>query len=311
MALTLVTGVSGFTGARLAIELARQGYAVRGLSGTGRNLERLRQAGVETIVGDLRDRDTVFRAIEGVGIVYHATSVGGDARATHQRHSNDSLGGTRHVFEAAQAHGVERVLHVSMAAARGIGDELRESMLAAERFAVAFAFRSGLQTTIVRPSGVYGPGDTRFLKLFRDVARGRFVMVRDGDAPTHLTYIDDLCRALVLAANSPDAVGRTYLIGGPSAVSHETLALKVAQELAVRRPRLRVPQKLLRARASLARSFRIPGTRSLERNRADGARAYHAFTTGCAWSELGFAPRVDVGEGVRRTAAWYREYAAL
>ena len=65
------------------------------------------------------------------------------------------------------------------------------------------------------PIGIYGPGDTRFLKMFRGLARGRFPMLGSGEVFYHLTYIDDLVEGFRLCGEVPAAAGRTYILAGP------------------------------------------------------------------------------------------------
>ena len=80
-------------------------------------------------------------------------------------------------------------------------------VLVGELSALYSAFARGLPGTVVRPVGIYGPGDTRFLKLFRAIARGRFAMIGSGRTLYHMTYVDDLLEGLLLAARHPAGVG--------------------------------------------------------------------------------------------------------
>ena len=78
----------------------------------------------------------------------------------------------------------------------------------------ARARRTGVELVIARPSGIYGPGDRRLLKLFRGVARRRFVVLGDGEIFYHLTYIDDLVEGVPAVRTHPAAAGRTYILAG-------------------------------------------------------------------------------------------------
>ena len=76
------------------------------------------------------------------------------------------------------------------------------------------ASRVGIEVTIVRPTGIYGPGDRRLLKLFRGVARRRWVTLGAGEIYYHLTFIDDLVDGFQLCATHPAAANRTYILAG-------------------------------------------------------------------------------------------------
>ena len=71
-----------------------------------------------------------------------------------------------------------------------------------------------MEVVIARPTGIYGPGDRRLLKLFRGVARRRFVVLGHGRIFYHLTYIDDLVEGFRLCGEVPHAAGRTYILAG-------------------------------------------------------------------------------------------------
>ena len=95
------------------------------------------------------------------------------------------------------------------------GDVYQRTKLEAEQLRGQFGQRHGLDVVVARPIGIYGPGDRRFLKMFRGIARGRFPMLGPGTVFYHLTYIDDLVRGLELCGIVPPAAGRTYILAGP------------------------------------------------------------------------------------------------
>ncbi len=81
----------------------------------------------------------------------------------------------------------------------------------------------GLDVVVARPIGIYGPGDKRFLTMFRGLARGRFPMIGSGQAFYHLTFIDDLVEGFRLCGTVPAAAGRTYILAGPRYTTLEQL----------------------------------------------------------------------------------------
>ena len=204
----LVTGATGFTGAHLARTLARAGDSVAALV-RPRSVERaasLKSEGIEIRVGDLSDAASVERAVAGCELVYHIAATYREPGQSNSAYRRVNVEGTRHVLEAARAAGVRRVVHCSTGGVHGHvesppadenapfspGDIYQRTKLDAERLAAEFGRSSGLDVVVARPIGIYGPGDTRFLKMFRGIARGRFPMLGRGEVFYHLTYIDDL-----------------------------------------------------------------------------------------------------------------------
>jgi len=162
--------------------------------------------------------------------------------------------------------------------------------------------------TIARPTGIYGPGDRRLLKLFRGVARRRFVILGDGRIFYHLTYIDDLVDGFVRCADVGAAAGRTYILAGAEVPTLNELVALVAAEAGVPPPRLHLPVWPVwlagAACEALCAPFGIEPP--IYRRRVDFFTKSRAFDITRARQELGFNPSVSLRDGIRRTLAWYR-----
>jgi nucleoside-diphosphate-sugar epimerase len=189
------------------------------------------------------------------------------------------------------------------------GDVYQWSKLEGESVARAEAARSGIELVIARPSGIYGPGDRRLLKLFRGVARRRFVVLGRGEIFYHLTFIDDLVEGFRLCGEVPQAAGRTYILAGGEVTTLNELVRRIAAEAGVAPPRLRLPVWPVwlagAACEALCAPLRIEPP--LYRRRVDFFTKSRAFDITRARTELGYAPQVGLQDGIRRTLAWYRE----
>jgi nucleoside-diphosphate-sugar epimerase len=245
----LVTGATGFTGGHLARALVKRGYHVRALARRPAQAKELETAGIEPATGTLEDRAALARAVKDVEIVYHIAAVyreAGIPKSTYRAVNATAVGD---LIDAAASAGVRRVVHCSTVGVHGDiehppanedaplrpGDIYQETKVEGERIARDAASRTGLAVTIARPSGIYGPGDRRLLKLFRGVARRRFVVLGSGNIFYHLTYIDDLVEGFRLCGEVPAAANRTYILADPPdcrrgagcATSTETAGLAV------------------------------------------------------------------------------------
>ena len=320
----LVTGATGFTGGHLARSLARRGHCVRGLVRplSRDRAESLAASGAEVAFGDLTDPATLAPACAGVDVVYHIAATYRTAGQRDAAYRAVNAEGTRALLEAARGAGVTRFVHCSTGGVHGHverppadedaplapGDVYQRSKLEGERLARAAGEEGGLEVVVARPIGIYGPGDTRFLKMFRGIARRRFPMLGRGRVYYHLTYVDDLVEGFRLCGETPRAAGRTYLLGGPRYTTLAELVRAIAAELRVPPPRLRLPVWPVWLAGALCEAACVPlGVEPpLYRRRVDFFTKSRAFDTARARRELGFAPAVDLAEGIRRTAAWYR-----
>ena len=325
----LVTGITGFTGGHLARFLVKRGHEVRGLArpASWNRAVELSRAGIDVAPGDLTDPTSLAPACTGVDVLYHIAATYRTAGQPDDSYRAVNVDGTRALLDAALAAGVSRFVHCSTGGVHGHiehppadegaplapGDIYQETKLEGERAARTTGEHSGMEVVVVRPIGIYGPGDTRFLKMFRAVARRRFPMIGTGRILYHLTYIDDLSEGFRLCGETPAAAGRTYLLAGPRYTTLAELIRVVAEELGVPPPRWRVPARPVWLASALCEAVCVPlGIEPpLYRRRVDFFTKSRAFDTSRARRELAYAPEVDLVEGIHRTATWYREQGWL
>jgi len=322
----LVTGATGFTGGHLAQHLIGHGDTVRALvrpqSRDRFDRSALPARGVIAYEGDLIDAGSLGRAMEGVDVVYHIAATYREAGQPDSAYRAINVDGTRNLLEVARAFEVRRVVHCSTGGVHGHiehppanedapfnpGDVYQETKLAAEQLAREFGAANDIDVVVARPIGIYGPGDTRFLKMFRGVARRRFPMIGNGQAFYHLTYIDDLVEGFRLCGTVPSAKGRTYILAGPRYTTLEQLVHLVAKELNVAPPKVHFPVWPFWTAGLLCELVCVPLRIEppIYRRRVDFYTKSRAFDTTRAKTELGFAPQVDLEDGIKRTANWYR-----
>jgi nucleoside-diphosphate-sugar epimerase len=192
------------------------------------------------------------------------------------------------------------------------GDHYQDSKLQGELLARKY-FTNGLPGVVVRPVGIYGPGDRRFLKLFRPINRGYFLMIGDGSTLYQLTYIDDLIDGFILAGRKPEAVGKVFTIAGERYTTIKELVELIADILEKPRPKMRIPLAPVYAAAVMCEKICKPLGISppLYPRRVEFFAKDRAFSIERAKRELDYKPRVDLREGLAKTAAWYREHGWL
>ena len=319
----LVTGATGFTGGHLARTLAGRGYKVRALARRPSHASELEAAGIEPEIGALEDRAALARAVRDIEVVYHIAAVyrqAGIPKSTYRAVNATAVGD---LIDIAAAAGVKRVVHCSTVGVHGDiehppaneeaplrpGDIYQITKVEGEEIARKASVRTGLPVTIVRPSGIYGPGDRRLLKLFRGVARRRFVVLGSGNIFYHLTYIDDLVEGIRLCGEVPAAANRTYILAGGEVTTLNELMTLIAAEAGVAPPALKLPVWPFWIAGAVCEAVCVPlGIEPpIYRRRVDFFTKSRAFDISRARSEVGYAPQIGLQEGIRRTLAWYKE----
>ena len=319
----LVTGATGFTGGHLARTLAAQGQRVRVLvRDPAKAADLCATPGIEVVTGDLRDPAARARAVEGVTTVYNIAAIYRQASVPAAEYRAINTDAPAALVKAAALAGARRVVHCSTVGVHGDvehppanedaplrpGDVYQDTKLDGERATREAAEASGIELVIARPSGIYGPGDRRLLKLFRGVARRRFFVLGSAKIYYHLTYIDDLVEGFRLCGTVARAAGRTYILAGGEVGTLEELIGLVAAEAGVTPPSLRLPVWPFWVAGAACEAICVPLRIEppLYRRRVDFFTKSRAFDIGRARAELGFDPRVGLREGIRRSLEWYR-----
>jgi nucleoside-diphosphate-sugar epimerase len=324
----LVTGGTGFTGKALVQRLLGQGHEVVALDyKEGLKIQELRDWGAEVILGSVTDEEVVCRAMRGVEVVHHLAAAFREMNVPDSYYHEVNVGGTRNVLAAALAEGVRKVIYCSTCGVHGNvdhppagedapiqpADYYQRTKWEAEPVVRAFNER-GLETVILRPAAIYGPGDPeRFFLIFQRVARGTFPMFGDGKTWYHPLYIDNLVDAFLLAMENGRGNGEAYLIADERYLEIEDLVRRVARalEVDVKIPHLPVWPVVAAGHVceKVCKPFGI--TPPLFPRRVDWYRQNRAFKIDKAKQDLGYAPKVDIDEGLRRTAEWYRREGYL
>jgi nucleoside-diphosphate-sugar epimerase len=318
----LVTGATGFTGGHLARALHARGHHVVAMVRNGSAAGDLASAGIALRVGDLAKPETLLSAVQEIDVVYNIAALYRQAALPDSVYHQVNGTAVGQLVEAAARAGVRRVVHCSTVGVHGDvehppanedaplrpGDVYQLTKLEGERIGREAAARTGIELVIARPSGIYGPGDRRLLKLFRGVARRRFVILGDGRIFYHLTYIDDLVEGFRLCGEIAAAAGRTYILAGAEVPTLNDLTAMIAEDAGVPPPRLRLPVWPFwiagAACEALCAPFGIEPP--IYRRRVDFFTKSRAFDITRARQELGYAPQVELREGIHRTMTWYR-----
>ncbi len=310
-------------GGRVLAALCARGDEVRVLVRAAPDEARLAQQGACVVHGDLRDEAALRSLVQGVEAVIHVAAVYRTAGHPDSYYREINVGGTRRLLDAAGAAGVQRFVHTSTVGVHGDvqtvpadedspfapADIYQVTKVEAERLALELGRERGLPVVVLRPGAIYGPGETRLLKLFRLIAHGVYALVGDGRPFYHPVFIDDLVSAYLLALEREAAVGQAFIVAGPRYISQRELAETIARHTGGRILPFRVPVMPLRWLAAACEGMCVPlGLEPpLHRRRVEFWTKSRAFSIEKARRVLGYEPRVDLEEGVARTVAAYRQ----
>jgi len=294
-----VTGATGFVGQALLDEAARTGLEVRALT----RREQPPRKRVEWVAGDLANHKALAKLTKGAEAVIHIAGVVNAPNPAGFEEGN--VAGTLAVVEAAVKRGVPRFVHISSLAAR---EPKLSAYGASKKRAEKVVKASGLDWTIVRPPAIFGPRDTEMFDLFRAAKWGIVPIPEDGRAS--LIHVADLARLLLaLLPGGEDVTHQAFEPddGHAGGWSHRELARAIGWAVN-RRPFVpRLSRPMLMRAAALDGLIR-KGKAKLTPDRVsymchpDWVAAKGKRPPAGRWT-----PGIDTREGLRATAAWYRE----
>lgn len=316
----LVTGGTGFLGRHLARALLTHGHRVRLLGRDFASVRALVSSGAVPITADLRDSAAVVAACAGVEAVCHV----GALSAPWGRPDDFfaiNIGGTAAVLDGCQRHGVRRLVYVSSPSVVFDGRDQRDLTEAApypDRFASVYsltkkrgedlvnAAAGSLETAILRPKAIFGPGDRALLPRLIAVARAdRLPRIGDGRNLVDLTYVENVADALVLALDAPAAIGRTYHITNDEHIPLWEAIRGALARLGLPTRLRRIPLSAALAAASLLelRAGMTGNEPLLTRYTVQILARTQTYDITAARRDLGYTPRVSFAEGMERTLA--------
>ena len=318
----LVSGGTGFVGSQLVHSLIARGERVKALVRKTSEVTTLQMMGAELVVGDLQNLESLNLAMGGCDVVFHLAAAP-DYAPEKVAWSINHLGAVN-MLEAALKQKVQRFVHCSTVGVIGFADEspltestpydpspcsaYAQSKCEGEKMALAY-YRKGLAVTVLRPSQIYGPRSTGTMGLaFIQSRKGSLPLIEGGKALLQPIHVHDLTDALLLAGETDEAVGEVYNIAGDTILSLKELFTLIADAYGVDPPKRNLSGRTLWALAYLMEmKNRIFGGSPplITRFRVQCATKNMIYDISKAQEELGFKPRIELKEGIRRTAEWY------
>lgn len=324
----VITGGTGFLGARLALRLAGMGWQVTALGRNKTAGSRLEASAnnLRFLPADLRDAMETKHALQGADIVFHCGALS-SPWGKYQDFYDSNVRGTEHVVQGCLSHKVKRLIHVSTPSiyfdyrhrlniqeddplpAKSVNHYAATKRLAEE--AVLRGISQGQPAIILRPRGIYGPGDTTLIpRLIAANETGGVPMIRSGSALIDLTYVDNVVEALVCGAAAPDsALGLSYNItdGAPATLSD------ILRKLFVLLGRPLHERKLPYGAAFALASLMELGAKAmgrepqLTRYTVSLLAFSQTLDISRARELLGYVPPVSLNDGLRQVAEWWKE----
>lgn len=293
-----LTGATGFVGRATLDRVIKSGWKVRALT----RRDQPKRAGVTWVDGALDRPESLATLCEGADAVLHIAGVVNAPNAAGFEAGN--VTGTANLLTAAKTAGISRFVHISSLSAR---EPQLSDYGASKAKAEKLVATSLTDWTIIRPPGVFGPGDTEVFEMFRMAQRGFCLLPPHGLGSW--IHVDDLARLLVaLLPPHEDATARIFEAddGEPGGWTHEGFARAIGWALGKRINTFSAPRPLLFAAAWADRLIRgkkakLTPDRASYMSHPDWVIDRRAAPPTALWK-----PLIGTREGLKATARWYK-----
>ncbi len=314
----LITGIGGFIGLRAAELALQRGMTVRGLQRTAAKAEAAKTLGAEVIVGSITDAGVAEQACQGVDVVLHLAGLVRES-GDMDEFTHHNVTGALNIAKTARKCGVQCFVNMSSAMVYGFNypnhvtetgpiyqgnNPFCQTKIAAEQQVMQLNDPS-FGVINLRPADVYGPRSLIWVvRPLQFMKKGLFVLINDGRGVMNHLYIDNLIDAIFLAIQQ-EAYGETFNLTDGCETSWKEYFTRLAQIGGMPKPNS-VPEFAVRALAKLHVADGSVSTASI-----DSVTRPYAYSIEKACNQLGYRPKIDLDEGMRRTAEWLQQENVL
>lgn len=318
----LVTGGTGFIGRWLVKELVESNqYNVTMLIRNGKK-ETVNMNNVTVYEVDY-EKEELQNYFKGQDVCIHLIGKLGGYGVDKQEFDFVNIELTRKILIACKDMGVTQFIYCSTPGVQGFGKRLaletdeynprnayEKTKMIAEKEIIDFCRDVGLVYTIIRPDFVYGPGDTRRVKLYKNIEKGKFILTTSGKSYLHPTYISDVVQGLIKPIGNEAAYNEIFNISALEDVTAKTYLSTIAKYTNSKLIHINISYLfsiILAIFLEIVFSCIFHKEAFVTKNKIDFLALDHSTSSEKAMQLLDYKPTVSLDEGMRRTIEWCKE----
>jgi nucleoside-diphosphate-sugar epimerase len=322
----LVTGSTGFIGSHIAETLADKGWDVRLLvRDAGRLPDEVKRLKLETIIGDVRDAESVVHSMKGTELIVHSAALVGEWGDPKDFY-DINVQGMANMIDAAEKTGTQRLIDISSTSVHGYegfnrdtedlpykktGVLYSDTKLEAEKLVWEAHAQGRIVATTIRPCMVWGPRDKAyFTKIIEMLKKRKMMYVNGGRNIAGLSHVRNICDAVLLAVEKEEAQGKAFIITDDSDVTLREVVEKLCEELSLKKTLFSVSHGtanfMANASENIYRRLGAKNTPMLTRMGVACVSNNFSFDISRAKNILGYTPRYAFPGGLQEYIAWHK-----
>lgn len=326
-----ITGGSGFIGGKLVKGLIDKSERIKCLVRSTSNTGGLNNDKIDLVTGDLKYRRSLSELTSDCDTVFHLAAFVSDW-GKREEFIEVNYDATKNLLEESIRNGAKNFIYLSTSSViwksdfwnihnlsdidetypypSSYNDHYNESKAMAEKIVIESNGRKGIRTTVIRPSGVWGAGDSVILpRIVKAAVKGFLIPAGDGSGMVSPCHVDNLVRALYLAAIADNSSGNIYFINDGYKINHLIFIQKLLDSAGIKwKPGLYLPYKLLYLLAcfieQLHRIFGVEHPPVITRFAVSAIAGSRTYSIANAKRDLDYTPWIDLDTGMKEIEVW-------
>ncbi|MDD3220925.1 MAG: NAD(P)-dependent oxidoreductase [Lachnospiraceae bacterium] len=324
----LITGATGFIGRRLVeilSETSHQIICLLRLQSDASCFENY--LNIQIIRSDFKDMEKMKDIFHHIDVVIHLAGQMGGPGVTYEQFYEVNCNLTVKLLDASAEAGVKHFIYCSTPGVLGFGKRLaketdsyaprngyEKTKVIAEKKVRRICREAKMPYTIIRPDFVYGPGDTRRVRMYRLIRKRKFILTTSGKSFLHPTYIDDVVHGFLCCIENENAHNQTFNIAAETDVTSGEYLKTIAKHTGVKLIHINIGIVLSRLFAGIVDALSkilLHKEGFVSRNKIDFLAMDHSSDIEKAQKYLGYRPQYDCDKGLEITMNWCKENALL
>lgn len=322
----LVTGPTGFIGSHLVETLLDGDWEVKALVRETSDTSVFDGLDLELARGDVRDADSLRKAVEGTEIIFHVAALVGEWGAPEDFY-DINVKGMENIIEAAAAGGVTRFIDVSSTSVHGYegfdndteelpyvktGVLYSDTKLEAEKLVWQAHAEDRIQASTIRPCMVWGPRDRAYMTKIILMCKSRmFSYIDGGNHPAGLAHVRNVCDVIVRAAGNEEAAGKAFIATDDCDTTVRRVVETLCDELGLKKPFLSIPYGAAKTLGGISENiYRMMGAKKAPPFTRMGVACVGnplSFDVSRAKKVLGYEPRYRFPQGLHDYLDWFKK----
>lgn len=315
-----ITGANGFIGTCLINELLKlDKYVIKALVRDESKAVEISKADNVFVLKTDYEKTDYEKELKDVDVCIYLIGQMGKYGVSEKQFIDVNVKLTEKVLQSCILNGVKQFIFCSTPGVQGFGTRLADegqryaprniyekTKVMAEESVIRLCNDTNMNYTIIRPDFVYGPGDVRRVKMYKNIKNGKFILTTNGKSYLHPTYITDVAQGFIKSILNPNAYNQVFNISAEQDVTSLEYLNTIANCVGSKLVHINIGYKLsIMAAGLIDKIYKLRDKEAfVDKNKIDFLALDHSTSNKKAKSMIEYRPQVSIEEGMKKTIEW-------